>query len=489
MGVKIINMKRVLFLLPVICFLFTTWAVNAQDNIRQIRSTVIETINGKEYYIHTVKKGQTLYMISKAYGADINEVIRVNPEVKEGIFADQKLRIPVEKPAEPPKKIPKPPVPETREVKPEAPAETEAPCKSEAGKNKSYNVALMIPLMLGEVPAMSVENYNPKEENEYKPLKFIQFYEGLLLALDSLKKTGISLKLYVYDVDKDTAKTKRLLKNPEMKSMDLIIGVLYQKTFQIVADFAQKNGINIVNPVSEREQIITDHSRVFKIMPSTASQSGYLAEVLAGGFSDQNILIARNSQFSDKDAAERLKSECGKRKIEATITEGYGPAIEKLSKEKGNVMVVFSDNKVYAIELLTKLNEIRNDYRLTIIGLSRWDKLEGLESDYLVNMKVHVMSPEFVDYQDKDVKKFVLAFQDRYKTDPELLAFQGFDVAFYFLTALQKYGKNFGHCIPELRMKSLQTEFQFSKTGDNGYENQHWEMYEYENWRLVRVGK
>jgi ABC-type branched-subunit amino acid transport system substrate-binding protein len=347
----------------------------------------------------------------------------------------------------------------------------------------------MIPFLLGEVPNMDVENTSSKADNDYRSLRYVEFYEGFRMAVDSLEKTGISLKLYVYDVDKDTSWTKRMLRNPEMKNMDLIIGLLYQKNFQLVADFAQKNGINIINPLSEREEIIRDHSRVFKVMPSNASQISHLAEILANEFPDQNIVIARNSQYSDRNAADLLNMECSKRKLQTLITEGYGPAIENLSKEKSNVMVVFSENKVYAIELLTKLNEIRNDYNLTIIGLPRWDKLAGLESDYLVNMKVHVMAPSFIDYQDKDVKKFVLNFQDKYKTDPELIAFQGFDVAYYFLSALQRYGKNFDHCMPELHMKSLQTDFQFSRSNDNGFENQYWEMYKYENYQLKRVGK
>jgi ABC-type branched-subunit amino acid transport system substrate-binding protein/LysM repeat protein len=489
MGVKIPVMKRNIFLLAVSFCLYFSYT-SAQENLKQIRSNVIENSNGKDYYIHTVKKGQTLYMISKAYGADINEVIKENPEVKEGIYAEQKIRIPVSKPADQPKKTPKPIPAETKEIKPEVPVETEVPCRqNDTGKTKTYNVALMLPLILGEVPSMDVENQSSKPENEYRSLRYIEFYEGFRMALDSLEKTGLSLKLYVYDEDKDTARTKKILRNPEMKNMDLIIGLLYQKNFQIVADFAQKNGINVINPLSEREQIISDHPRVFKVMPSNESQSGQLADILAVEFQDQNIIIARNSQFSDKDAADRLQTECKKRNLQTTLTEGYSPAIEKLTKDKGNVVVAFAENKVYAIELLTKLHELRNDYPLTIIGLARWDKLDGIETDYLVNLKVHIMAPYFIDYQDKDVKKFVRSFQDHYKTDPQLLAFQGFDVAYYFLTALQKYGKNFGRCIPELHMKSLQTDFQFGRSNDNGYENQHWEMYEYENYRLKRVGK
>ena len=88
----------------------------AQEALKQIRSNVIEKIDGKDYYIHTIKKGQTLYMISKAYGADVNDVIRENPEVKEGIRAEQKIRIPVNKPDEPSKKNEKPVPPRQKEL-------------------------------------------------------------------------------------------------------------------------------------------------------------------------------------------------------------------------------------------------------------------------------------------------------------------------------------------------------------------------------------
>ncbi|MCX6252810.1 MAG: LysM peptidoglycan-binding domain-containing protein [Bacteroidetes bacterium] len=477
-------MKRSILFLSIL-FILAATSLHAQDSRKQVQSKVIETIDGREYYIHTIKKGQTLYMICKLYGADINEVIKENPEVKEGIKADQKIRIPVNKPAETVKKSPKPIVTET---KPALPVEEETPCANTQFPNgKTYRVALMLPLYLDQVSQMDVENIPAIEPVRYKSLQYIEFYEGFRMALDSLEKNGLSLKVYVYDIDKDTNKTKRLLRNPDLRNMDLIIGLIYQKNFQMVAEFAQKNGINIINPISERNQIIRDHSHVFKMIPSDESQYSHLAELLSRKFNGDNILIVRNGKFPVKDAAEHMNNECSKINVQARVTEGVGAAISNLSNEKKNVFIVFSENKVYALELLTKLNEIRNDFTITVIGLPRWDKIEGLESDYLVNLKVHVLAPWFIDYSEPEVNRFVFSFHDKYKTDPGILAFQGFDTGFYFLTALSKYGKNFGHCLSDLHMKSLHTDFQFMQTNNNGYENQHWEMYEYDNYRLKRI--
>jgi len=468
----------------------------AQDPLKQLRSGVIEKTDGQEYYIHLVKKGQTLYMISKAYGVEVNDVIKENPEVKEGLKADMKLRIPVPHAEEVQKKTGKhsgeahrekekevvAPVPET------PPAETSVPCgEGKSFRNKNYNVALMLPLFLDEVVPMDVMAVPADPETAYQPLKFIQFYEGMLIALDSLAKQGLKVKVFVYDADKDTLKTKKLLREPEMKNMDLIIGLLYPRNFQIVAEFAQKNGINIVNPLSEREQLVKGNPRVFKIRPSGSSLQENLVSFLSANYKEGRIIIVSPPLYPDKEAPLNLKKQCLTGKMDAMIVDSYTAAVEQFSKEQDNVLVIYSENEAAALDIITKLNEKRTDGNLTVIGVPRWDRFDEIESDYLVNLKAHFFAPFFVDTEDPDVRNFILKYQVRYKAVPDDLAFQGFDVAYYFLTALHQNGKNFERCIPDLKMKSLQTSFKFSQANGDGYENQYWSLYKYDNFKLAGV--
>jgi hypothetical protein len=175
------------------------------------------------------------------------------------------------------------------------------------------------------------------------------------------------------------------------------------------------------------------------------------------------------------------------KKADIHLAEGYGEVLSLLVKDKGNVIVLISENKSYVLDVVTKLNEHRNEFGVTLLGLPRWDRFDDIETDYLVNLNTHVMAPWFIDYEDPGVKKFVSMYQDIYRTDPEPLAFQGFDITFYFVNALWKYGKSFERCISEFRMNSLQTDFRFSSSKNNGFENQYWEMYEYDNYRLKKI--
>jgi hypothetical protein len=482
----------------------------AQESLSTMRSNVIREIDGKEYYIHTIRKGQSLYMISKAYGMDVNDVIRENPEVKEGIEPGQKIKIPANKLEEPPapkkevkpvvKEEPKPvvkeePKPAEQQVEPavEPPVITPEPllpCGSDAASKKGqYDVALMIPLYLDEIDQMNVDNPPPDMDEVYNPLRFVQFYEGFRMAVDSMSKTGMAMRIHVYDAVRDTLKTRKLLARPEMKKMDLIIGLVYQKDFEMIAAFGQKNSIPVVNPISERGKIIEGNPMVIKVRPSLTSQAPELAEYLSGSFPDANFIIIRDAHFKDSPEPDDLKKACTDKSLNVNLFDGYSKVFEVLSKEKENVLVLFSDNKVFSLEFLTKMNEFRNEYRLTVVGMPKWDEMEGLEPEYLVNMKTRMMANSFVDYDDAGVKSFITGFRERYKTEPELLAFEGFDVSCFFLSALAKYGKAITLCLADFRMHALQTDFQFSQVGGNGFENQHWVIYTYENYQVKKVNE
>ena len=493
-------------------FIFTTLVALSQtyqEQLRAIHSTVVEQKDGKSFYIHTIKKGQTLYMISKAYGVEVNDIIKENPEVKNGINADQKIRIPfpgisknegtekeepqkkdesLKKPAPPGVKPNAPPSRENKKPNADSLSAVAVPCGSDTmARTKTYNVVLMLPLYLEEVEGINPETASQEAIDDWNCLKYLQFYEGFRLAVDSLRAKGLHLRLYVYDVGKDTLKTAELLKKQEIKSANLIIGLLFHKNFMIVAEFARRNKIPIVNPVSDRADILRDNDMVFKVSPSLASQLDCLAGYMSKDMYRAQILIVRNGQFKDKDMADKLKKECLERKLNVVLADGQDGAIGKLSKSRENVIVAFTDNNAYALDFMRRFSELRNEYNLSLVGLPDWENIEGLETDYLNRLKTHVMAMYFADYSDNGVKSFVRRFQQQFKSDPEPLGFRGFDVGYYFLSALMKFGTKFPGCISDFWLPTSQTSFTFSRTGNNGFENQFWPIYKYENFKLVKV--
>lgn len=85
-------MKHYIKILLVAAFLvFANALIFAQP--ANVKSSRIETINGKQFYIHTVEKGQTLYGISKIYNVTVDELLEFNPDASTGLKKGMELKV------------------------------------------------------------------------------------------------------------------------------------------------------------------------------------------------------------------------------------------------------------------------------------------------------------------------------------------------------------------------------------------------------------
>ncbi len=68
---------------------------NVLASTPQSKSKTIVYIDGVKYHIHTVKEGETLSAIARVYGVASEKISECNPHIKDGIRAEQTLKIPV----------------------------------------------------------------------------------------------------------------------------------------------------------------------------------------------------------------------------------------------------------------------------------------------------------------------------------------------------------------------------------------------------------
>ncbi|NOR86645.1 MAG: LysM peptidoglycan-binding domain-containing protein, partial [Bacteroidales bacterium] len=66
----------------------------AQDYTAE-KSTQIVTDDGQRFYVHTVKKGNTIYNISKTYQVPSNIILSQNPNLADGLRLGMELKIPI----------------------------------------------------------------------------------------------------------------------------------------------------------------------------------------------------------------------------------------------------------------------------------------------------------------------------------------------------------------------------------------------------------
>ncbi|KAA6310395.1 hypothetical protein EZS27_038294, partial [termite gut metagenome] len=114
--------------------------------------------------------------------------------------------------------------------------------KATATGNKERSTALPIHRNQGRGSTVKAAIILPFSEVESRT-RMVEYYEGFLMAVDSLKRTGVSVDLYVYDSGGQNASILSILQQKEMVDMDVIFGPLYSKHIKPLANFAKANKI------------------------------------------------------------------------------------------------------------------------------------------------------------------------------------------------------------------------------------------------------
>lgn len=83
------------FILAFAVFTLSIITLTGQNTVDVKVSTEKVNIQGKQYYLHVIQKGETLYAISKAYNVLQKEIAMENPEVFDGLKEGSTLKIPV----------------------------------------------------------------------------------------------------------------------------------------------------------------------------------------------------------------------------------------------------------------------------------------------------------------------------------------------------------------------------------------------------------
>lgn len=461
--------------------------------------------NDTSYFIiHKVEKGQTIYSITKQYGVSDEKLRAINPELKEGLKLGQELKIPSIRPkTEIAKTVIMPISPQTTvtttSVSKEAMDRTDViPTNYQGEKKDEYNVAFFLPFHAAEANALDIDKLIKGDiEFPNKTNVALQFYEGVLLAIDSLKKAKLNAKVFVYDIDdRDSANIVNILQKPELKDMDLMIGPLYGSSFMPVAKFAKENGIAIVSPFTQINKILFNNPYVCKLSPSGTLQVEQMARFVVDTFSLDNVILVNNlnakeapffNTFRTTANAELLKKGFAPADT-LKIAPGVGAVQNLLHSSKKNIVVLPSNNQSYVTDFISKLNIMADKNKIVLFGMQSWVGYDNLDFEYLNNLSLHVPANSYVNYADPATMNFIKKYRDTFHTEPEMFAYQGFDVVLYFMTSLQKYGTAFLKDLPQNTFNGLETNYTFSQyPSDSGFENRFVFILKYQDYQLVKA--
>lgn len=461
-------------------------------------------------YVKTKKK-QTITEVAKKFDISTNELIKSNPLLKNKIKKKTLIKIP--KPKQTYQIVDEDII---KDGTKEEEIITSDPLFYEIPENKveaidylenpfEIRVGVMLPLNLNENERIGLNSRKePKDNTFYRnTLQVLDFYNGILMAADTLLKKGIRTKIFIYDTQADPAKVKQILEKDELKQMHIVFGPVYANNIDTIENFAKENRINFVSPLFYNRSVNKENCQLstnpflFQLEANTKTRIHLTAKAIVNQGIDTVFLLHNLKDIEVENMSEREKYELKiiraykdelftaytkankvhkLKYAEITYRESSLREIKShLDSTSRQIIIVPSTEKTFVLNITSSLNVLAKEYPIFLYGTPDWELYENLELEHLYNLNMHYTTSTYIDYDNYNVIEFIKKYKTTFGSEPEYLAFKSYDAFIYFAELFMNYGKNLQATMDSKfnrPAKGISSVFDFERINNiGGFEN------------------
>lgn len=399
---------------------------------------------------HKVKKKETIFGISRMYEITIDQLIKANPEMSEPNYELKKGAV---------LKIPFPVL------------KTETPVVNQIDEDVADDIRKR-PIRLGVM--LPLHNINGDGK------RMVEYYRGVLMACDSIKKLGVSVDIHAWNTPED-GDINQVLSDKNAAKCDIIIGPLYSKQMSALSAFVEKHKIKLLIPFSINAPQLADNKHIYQVYQSHTFQETATIDHFVKGFKNYHaVIVDCNDSTSQKGSfTTALRRQMEQKNIEYTITNlrsGEGDFSKAFSRTKPNVVILNTGRSPELGIAFSKLNGLKvanPDLTINMFGYTEWLMYTRTHLENYYKFNTYIPSVFYFNPLSPSTKRLQQKFRWNFHTDMQnslpRFAVTGFDHAFFFLMGMHREGRKF------LGEKSnpdyVQTPLQFERYGNGGLRN------------------
>ena len=372
------------------------------------------------------------------------------------------------------------------------PAQPEAPATTGKKAPKLYKVALFTPLYLDQVTrdtAFSVSSPAPLPGGA---LAGLEFYEGALLAQDSLQQDGIGVQLEVYDTKSATQPLGRLISSGKLDSANLLLGAVSGSELTELSRFAKQRHIHFVSATYPNDAGVRDNPYLTILNSTLQAHCTAIEQFVQQKFTDRNIIVIYQDNAQEKQnlsylqAAYQKDGTGGKSPLRPlawgneTTTAQLTPLLDK---NKNNVIIITALYRQVAESIIGQLVSLTQTYTLNVVGMPTLDGDANLRSPTYKGLSIYYSTPYPYAYAANNaaINQMMWDFFRKYRSRPSDMALKGFESLYYLGKLLPGGEKRFnqnltreeGSLLTRFRIRPVYAGRAASDGQPDYYENTH----------------
>lgn len=310
--------------------------------------------------------------------------------------------------------------------------------------HKTLKVAVFAPVYLDSVFDGPVYKSGKNILPRYM-MPGLDFYNGVMMAIDSLSKEQAPVEVLFYDTKNPAVTIPDLISSGELQDVSLMIASFNSRNeIQPLADLALEKKIPLISATYPNEAGITGNPYFILLNPTLVAHIEALYGYVRRLYPTDNIVLFRRQAYAG-DIIQSVFEEKNKRtagtplKIKVVdLPENFTPAqvLSQLdSNRQRNIVIGGTLNEPFSINLSKALSSNKS-YHPVAIGMPTWDALKDISKD----LEIVYSTPTNFTRTDKLSIRLIAAYSNKFAAKPGDMFFKGYESMFRFTKLLMKYG-------------------------------------------------
>ncbi|HEY9168014.1 MAG TPA: LysM peptidoglycan-binding domain-containing protein [Lutibacter sp.] len=404
-----------------------------KDGLKIGLELVVPKVNNNldllNYEIHTVVKDDTLYNLSNRYQVTQADLLKLNPELSDGLKLGMNLKI---KPIKNGKKD----ITSANEVRY---TKNKGFFTENFDSSKEINLVMLLPYNLNTT-SDSTKTDNFRKSNSLLNI-VTDFHLGAMMAIDSLRNRGLNVKVKFIDSEDSTYRLQTIINRNDLKNADIVIGPLY---FENAFWLSKRIDAPIVVPFYSKNQSANSANNLVKAAPENELLQSELLSYLEKNYNGENIVVINDEKSESQtklwQIVNRLKTFKNVNNISVVKSEsGYisgGKFSDKLTKTAKNWVILVSNEMVTTASAVNSLKSMADNFAITLIALDKGNNFNSVDNNLLGQLNFMYPSIDFLDVDDVKVNNFYKTYQDKNYAIPSKYAIKGFDITYDVLARI-----------------------------------------------------
>lgn len=321
-------------------------------------------------------------------------------------------------------------------------------CCHSSGLAQTNNVPLKIAVLAPLYLDSAFDGSTYKLSNTNIPKYFLNgldFYNGVMMAADSLQKEGLSIDLWIYDTKSKEKNCEAISTEMSQGNFNLVIASFTTAAEQrLFSEFSFHNNIPLISATYPNDAYVTGNPYFIMMNSSLKTHIEAIYKYTQRNYPiGKYVFVTRKGTLEDK--VQKMFSDEGKKThplnyetIQLNDNFTADDIAPLLDSNRQNVVICGSLDEAFGTNLIKTLDQTTS-YQLVLIGMPTWDGLRTVYRTENDKLEIVYSTPYHYDPANKTVDAIAKSYKQKFNAKPGYMFFKGFETMFSFSKLMQKY--------------------------------------------------